>query len=68
MAVKRRLGKLPLPESVASYVGRRLASDDVRPLPVGVDHAAGVETLELLHKDPLIGSLLSRQDTRACDY
>jgi len=52
MAVKRRLGKLPLPESVGSYVARRLAADDVRPLPVGVDHAAAVETLEFLHRDP----------------
>src|SRR5438445_8594043 len=52
MAVKRRLGKLPLPESVGSYVARRLAADDVRALPVGVDHAAAVETLELLHRDP----------------
>ena len=52
MAIKRRLGKLPLPESVASYVSRRLASDDVHSLPVGIEHAAGVEMLELLHRDP----------------
>ena len=52
MAIKRRLGKLPLPEAVGSYVARRLAADDVRPLPVSVDHAAAVETLELLHRDP----------------
>ena len=52
MGVKRRLGKLPLPDSVGSYVARRLAADVVRALPVGVDHAAAVETLELLHRDP----------------
>ena len=52
MAIKHRLGKLSLPESVASYVSRRMASDDVRPLPVSVDHAAAVETLEPLHRDP----------------
>lgn len=52
MAVKRRLGKLALPESVGSYIARRLAIDDVRALPVSVDHAAAVETLELLHRDP----------------
>lgn len=52
MALKRRLGKLPMPEPVASYVARRLAADDVRALPVSVDHAAGVETLEFLHHDP----------------
>jgi PIN domain nuclease of toxin-antitoxin system len=52
MAIKRRLGKLPLPEAVGSYVARRLAADDVRALPVTVDHASAVETLELLHRDP----------------
>jgi PIN domain nuclease of toxin-antitoxin system len=52
MAIKRRLGKLPIPDPVGSYVARRLAVDDVKPLPIGVDHAAAVETLELLHRDP----------------
>lgn len=52
MAIKRRLGKLPLPEPVAPYVARRLRSDSVRELPVSAGHAAGVETLDPLHKDP----------------
>lgn len=52
MAIKRRLGKLPLPEPVAAYVARRLKSDSVRELPVNAGHAAGVETLDPLHKDP----------------
>jgi PIN domain nuclease of toxin-antitoxin system len=52
MAIKRRLGKLPLPEPLGSYVARRLTADDVKALPVSVDHAAAVETLELLHRDP----------------
>ena len=34
MAIKRRLGKLHLPESVGSYVARRLSGDDIRSLPV----------------------------------
>jgi PIN domain nuclease of toxin-antitoxin system len=52
MAIKRRLGKLSLPESVASYVARRLRSDAITGLPVTLDHAAGVELLDLLHNDP----------------
>jgi len=52
MAIKRQLGKLPLPEPVGSYVVRRLAADDFRALSVSADHAAAVETLELLHRDP----------------
>ena len=52
MAIKRRMGKLPLPEPVASYVSRRLAADAIVGLPVTVEHAAAAETLELLHRDP----------------
>lgn len=52
MAIKRKLGKLPLPEPVGTYVARRLAAGNVRPLPVSMDHAAAVEALELLHRDP----------------
>lgn len=52
MAIKRQLGKLPLPEPVATYVARRLEGDSVTPLPVSIEHAAGVETLEPLHSDP----------------
>lgn len=52
MAIKRSLGRLPLPEPVASYVTRRLQVDHVEALPVGMGHAAGVETLEPLHADP----------------
>ena len=52
MALKRRLEKLPLPEPVASYVARRLEDDNITPLPVSIGHAGGVETLELLHRDP----------------
>ena len=64
MAIKRRLGKLPLPESVAAYVARRVKSDPVTPLPVSHDHAAGVELLEPLHGDPFDRLLIvqARQD------
>lgn len=60
MAIKRRSGKLPLPEPVASYVARRLAADDVAALPVSVDHAAAVESLELLHRDPFDRLLIAQ--------
>ena len=52
MAIKRRIGKLPLHEPVASYVARRLAADGIEAFPVTADHAAAVETLELRHRDP----------------
>jgi PIN domain nuclease of toxin-antitoxin system len=52
MAVKKRLGKLPLPEPVVAYVARRLGTDDIKAIAVTYEHAAAVETLELLHRDP----------------
>jgi PIN domain nuclease of toxin-antitoxin system len=52
LAIKRRLGKLSLPEPVSAYVRRRLETDDIRGLPVSVEHAAAVESLEALHRDP----------------
>ena len=52
MAIKRQLDKLSLPEPVAAYVSRRLESDAIQNLPVTLDHAAGVESLDLLHRDP----------------
>lgn len=64
MAIQRALGRLPLPEPVATYVARRLESDSVAPLPVSAAHAAGVETLEPLHRDPFDRLLVvqARQD------
>jgi PIN domain nuclease of toxin-antitoxin system len=58
MAIKRSMGKLPLPEPVASYVARRLAADAIAALPVTAEHAAAVETLEFLHRDPFDRLLL----------
>ena len=52
LAIKAGLGKLTLGEPVAAYVTRRLASDAVESLPVTAAHAAGVEGLARLHKDP----------------
>ena len=52
MAIKRGLGKLPIPEAVAAYVTRRLAADNVESLSVSAEHAAAVESLDRLHNDP----------------
>jgi PIN domain nuclease of toxin-antitoxin system len=52
MAIKSRLGKLPLPEPVATYVARRLSRDGIHAVPVTCEHAAAVEALALVHRDP----------------
>ena len=52
MAIKARIGKLPLSDSVANYVATRLKRDRFRELPITHVHAAAVENLPLLHRDP----------------
>lgn len=52
IAIKYRLGKLPLPEPPASYVPDRMRRSRTSPLPV--DHAHVLRTAELPdhHRDP----------------
>jgi PIN domain nuclease of toxin-antitoxin system len=52
IAIKYRLGKLPLPEPPASYVPDRMRRSGTSPLPV--DHAHTLRTAELPdhHQDP----------------
>lgn len=52
IAIKYRLGKLPLPEPPASYVPDRMRRSGTSPLPV--DHAHTLRTAELPdhHRDP----------------
>jgi PIN domain nuclease of toxin-antitoxin system len=52
IAIKYRLGRLPLPEAPASYVPDRMRRSGTSPLPV--DHAHVLRTAELPdhHRDP----------------
>lgn len=52
MAIKARIGKLPLPEPVNEYVAKRVIKDQIRELPIRYTHAAMVQGLPLLHRDP----------------
>ena len=52
MAIKYRLGKLPLPEPPSLFVPSRLVRDGVLPLPVEHHHAARVASLPDHHRDP----------------
>ena len=52
MVIKARIGKLPLSDSVGAYVATRLERDKIRELSITHVHAALVESLPLLHKDP----------------
>jgi PIN domain nuclease of toxin-antitoxin system len=52
MAIKSRLGKLPLPEPPADYVPERMRLTGVTPLPVEHAHALRVADLPQHHTDP----------------
>jgi len=52
IAIKYRLGKLPLPEPPVRFVPARLSRDGVIPLPIEHLHALAVTDLPLHHSDP----------------
>jgi PIN domain nuclease of toxin-antitoxin system len=52
IAIKYRLGKLPLPEPPARFIPPRLVRDGIEPLPVRHHHAHAVADLPDFHNDP----------------
>ncbi len=60
IAIKYRLGKLPLPEAPVSYVPDRMRRSGTSPLPV--EHAHTLRTAELPdhHKDPFDRVLIAQ--------
>lgn len=52
IAIKVQLGKLRLPANSASYVQNRAAHDQMEILPIRLEHAAALQTLPPLHRDP----------------
>jgi PIN domain nuclease of toxin-antitoxin system len=52
IAIKVRLGKLRIPANQASYVQKSAAQDDMEIVPIRLEHAAALQTLPLLHRDP----------------
>jgi PIN domain nuclease of toxin-antitoxin system len=52
IAIKYRLGRLPLPESPDRYVPERLRAIGAQALPIEHTHALAVAALPPLHDDP----------------
>jgi PIN domain nuclease of toxin-antitoxin system len=52
IAIKHRLGRLPLPEPPQRYVPSRMRAIGAKALPIEHRHALAVAELEPLHKDP----------------
>ncbi len=60
IAIKYRLGRLPLPTSPEEFIPPRLERDGVRPLPIGQYHALRVASLPDHHKDPFDRLLIAQ--------
>ena len=52
LAIKQRLGKLSLGSDVRAWIRRVVRELALEPLPVTGEHAAGVEHLPDVHRDP----------------
>ncbi len=52
IAIKYRVGKLPLPRSPVEYIPARMKTSGTLPLAVEHAHAVHVTTLPLHHRDP----------------
>lgn len=60
IAVKFSIGKLRLPEPPEAFVGSRMVSLAMAPLPIQIDHALRVGLLPLLHRDPFDRLLIAQ--------
>jgi PIN domain nuclease of toxin-antitoxin system len=60
IAIKWRLGKLPLPEAPEAYVPDRVVTSGVVPLPVAHSHALAVASLPTHHSDPFDRLLIAQ--------
>ena len=63
IAIKYRLGRLPLPEPPHKFIPPRLIRDGIKPLPVEHHHACHVANLPDLHRDPFDRLLIAQAQT-----
>jgi PIN domain nuclease of toxin-antitoxin system len=78
LAIKQGLGKVDLGTDVRSWIGRAVAELQLEPLGISVEHAAGVEALPPVHRDPFDrllvaqarheGAVLLTADARLREY
>ena len=60
IAIKYRLGKLPLPEPPCIFIPQRLVRDGIKPLAVEHVHACRAADLPDLHQDPFDRLLIAQ--------
>ena len=65
IAIKWKLGKLPLPEAPETYVPSRMRIAQVESLPITHTHALGVASLPDHHRDPFDRMLVAQARTES---
>ncbi|MBP90191.1 MAG: hypothetical protein CMJ64_26360 [Planctomycetaceae bacterium] len=60
MATKISIDKYALSEPLAEFVDREIAANDLKLLPINVDHAATISELPFHHKDPFDRMLVAQ--------
>jgi PIN domain nuclease of toxin-antitoxin system len=60
IAVKVGLGRLPLPLPIRSFLPRQLAENEIRLLPIKLDHAFEAGELPVHHRDPFDRMLVAQ--------
>jgi PIN domain nuclease of toxin-antitoxin system len=63
IAIKNRLGRLPLPQPLQRYIPSRIRAIGAVALPIEHSHALAVTTLEPLHHDPFDRLLIAQATT-----
>ncbi len=60
IAIKASIGKISLPESSSDYVRTRMERFQMVSLPVTLEHATRVQSLEFFHRDPFDRLLIAQ--------
>lgn len=60
IAIKARLGRLTIPEPIATFVSAQLAENAIEGLPIGLSHAFQVYSLPDHHRDPFDRMLVAQ--------
>ena len=60
IAIKISIGKYNLTEPLAEFVKREVVANNLKVLPIDVDHTAEVSTLPFHHKDPFDRMLIAQ--------
>lgn len=65
VAIKNKLGRLPLPEEPRKFISEELQKNRIEPLPIIDEHAFHAAELPSHHKDPFDRMLIAQAQTES---